>query len=273
MPDVYATITEADPAVLDELARILELRAAHPRQQEMRDDYLGRLELAPDARVVEVGCGTGAVTRALAELAPDASVVGVDPSPVFLARARELGRAHANLSFVEGDARSLPLEDDSVDVVVFHTTLCHIPGPELALAEARRVLVPGGQLVVFDGDYATTTVALGEIDPLQACADEAVASLVHDRWLVRRLPRLLRDAGCTVTAVASYGFVDADEPEYMLTILGRGADALVAAGRIGPDLAEALKAEARRRADSGEFFGHIAYAAVFARKPEEGLPS
>jgi SAM-dependent methyltransferase len=53
-------------------------------------------------------------------------------------------------------------------VVVFHTILCHVPGPHLALAEAARVLRPGGWLAVFDGDYATTTLALHPSDPLQA---------------------------------------------------------------------------------------------------------
>jgi hypothetical protein len=56
----------------------------------------------------------------------------------------------------------------------------------------------------------------------------------------------------------------------MLTILSRGADTLAAGGRIGPETADALKAEARRRADAGEFFGHIAYAAVFGRRPTDG---
>ena len=51
----------------------------------------------------------------------------------------------------------------------------------------------------------------------------------------------------------------------MLSIVDRGADALLGTGRIGVDAAEALKAEARRRSDEGEFFGHIAYASLVAR--------
>ena len=266
MGDPYAAIAEAEPDLQRELARILELRAAHSGQRAMREAYFARLELPADARVLEVGCGTGAVTRALAELAPEGSALGVDPSPIFLEKARELGSGYENLSFEEADARALPFDDRSFTAVVFHTTLSHIPGPERALAEAFRVLEPSGQLVVFDGDYATTTVAAGDLDPLQACADAAVAALVHDRWLLRRLPRGLRESGFDVTGVESYGFVETEDPQYMLTIVDRGADALVSAGTIAPEAAGALKAEARRRVAAGEFFGHIAYVAFHARR-------
>jgi hypothetical protein len=53
----------------------------------------------------------------------------------------------------------------------------------------------------------------------------------------------------------------------MLSIVERGADALAASGRIGAELAQALKAEAGRRVGEGTFFGHIAYASVIAGKP------
>lgn len=264
MPDVYATIAEADQAVLEELARVLELRAADPRQKAMRDSYLAELAPGDGARLLEVGSGTGAVSRAIAEHAPGAAVTGVDPSPTFVAKAGELSTGYDNMTFDVGDARSLPYEDGSFDIVVFHTTLCHIPGPEGALREAHRVLDRDGVLVVFDGDYATTTVATGDFDPLQPCVDAIIAYLVHDRWLVRRLPTLVTETGFEVTASRSYGYVESTEPAYMLTLVERGADQLAGAGRIGDDTARALKAEAHRRVDTGTFFGHIAYAAVFA---------
>jgi hypothetical protein len=53
----------------------------------------------------------------------------------------------------------------------------------------------------------------------------------------------------------------------MLTLVDRGADVLASSGSIGKDQAEALKREARRRADAGSFFGHISYVSVIARKP------
>ena len=125
-----------------------------------------------------------------------------------------------------------------------------------------------GSSRVFDGDYATTTCASGDFDPLQACAEACVDYLVHDRWLVRRLPKLVRTAGFELVRSGIYSYMEAPSSDgYMLAIVDRGADALVATGRVTSEMAEELKAEARRRSDAGEFFGHIAYASVVARKP------
>jgi SAM-dependent methyltransferase len=234
----------------------------------MRDAYLADVPFPDGARVLEAGSGTGAVARALAALPAVGEVVGLDPSPEFLRRARELAEGIAGLTFVEGDARSLPFEPASFDVVVFHTTLCHVPEPLGALEEAHRVLAADGLLVVFDGDYVTTTLATGSFDPLQACADAVVDSLVHDPYLVRRLPRLLAEAGFVAGRLRGHSYVEAPSVSgYMLAIADRGADALVAQGRIDTAAGAALKAEVQRRSAGQEFFGHIAYASVVARKP------
>ncbi len=268
MPDVYATITEADRAVVERLVDILELRAADPQQQEMREAYFSDIEFPADARVAEIGCGPGPVARALASRPGVGEVVGVDPSPIFIEQARDLVHDLPNLSFVEGDGRALPLEDRSFDVVVFHTTLCHVPGPRQALTEASRVLRDDGFVVIFDGDYATTTVATGDFDPLQACIEAWVEHLVHDRWLVRRLPKLVREAGFEVRQFRSHSYTKAPSSGgYLLAIIDLGADTLLASGAITAETAEALKAEARIRSDAGEFFGHIAYASLIAQKP------
>jgi ubiquinone/menaquinone biosynthesis C-methylase UbiE len=171
------------------------------------------------------------------------------------------------VSFQEADARALPFEEDTFDVVVFDSTLTHVPGPQRALAEVFRVLRPSGYLAAFDGDYATTTVASGDHDPLQACVDAMVDNSVHDRWLGRRLPALVGGCGFEIESFRSHGFVETTEAEYMLTIVERGADILHSSGQLGDDAAAALKAEARRRVEAGTFFGHISYVSLVARKP------
>jgi len=188
MPDVYAKVTEAPAQILTGLMAALELRAADPQQRAMVEAYLTDAALPGGAKVLEVGCGTGAITRTLAAWPGVAGAVGVDPSPVFLARARGLARGLATVSFAEGDGRSLPFAAGTFDAVVFHTTLCHVPRPEIAVHEAVRALRPAGRLIVFDGDYATATVATRPGDPLDACVDGFRDHFVHDPWLVRRLP-------------------------------------------------------------------------------------
>jgi ubiquinone/menaquinone biosynthesis C-methylase UbiE len=265
MADVYASITDADPALVARIAEVLELRAADPQQTAMRQAYLTDIAVPDQARVLEVGCGTGPVTRELAGWPGVAQATGIDPSPTFLDRARRLDPP-TNTRFVQGDARALPVPDHRFEVVVFHTTLCHIPGPELALAEAARVLRPGGWLAIFDGDYLTTTVATGPADPLQACAQGFVEASVHDPWLVRHLPGLVEPAGFAPLTQRSFGYLETGDARYTPTIVERGADALAGAGRIGPQTAAALKAEAHRRIATGQFFGHIAYTSLVARK-------
>ena len=266
MPDVWATVAELDTATQERMADVLETRGADPRQQEMRQTFLADVAVPADAEVLEVGCGTGVLTRVLAGLPAVRRVVGVDIAASLLDKARELAAGIAGIEFEQADARSLPFDDERFDLLVFDSTLSHVPEPDRALGEAFRVLRPEGLLAAFDGDYATATVALVEHDPLQTCVDTMMANSVTDRRVMRRLPALLRRSGFQLEKTRSHGFVETGDGGYMLTVIDRGADMLAASGTIGDELAASLKAEARRRVQAGGFFGHIAYVSVIARK-------
>jgi demethylmenaquinone methyltransferase/2-methoxy-6-polyprenyl-1,4-benzoquinol methylase len=107
---------------------------------------------------VDVACGTGALTRELQVLAPEAVVVGLDFSLEMLKRARPTGGAESappgpsepSLRLAAGDALALPLADASVDVVTIAFGLRNLPEPGQGLLEFRRVLRPGGRLVVCE---------------------------------------------------------------------------------------------------------------------------
>jgi demethylmenaquinone methyltransferase / 2-methoxy-6-polyprenyl-1,4-benzoquinol methylase len=99
--------------------------------------------LADGEVAADVACGTGALTAELAALAPGAVVVGFDFSQEMLRRA---GRGR----FAAGDALALPLADASVDVVTIAFGLRNLPEPGQGLLEFRRVLRPGGRLVVCE---------------------------------------------------------------------------------------------------------------------------
>ena len=90
MPNIYTRVTEAASPILEGLMGVLELRAADPQLRVMLTTYLTDAALPQRSRVLEVGCGTGAVTRSVAKWPGVSAAVGVDPSPVFVAKAREL---------------------------------------------------------------------------------------------------------------------------------------------------------------------------------------
>lgn len=119
-----------------------------------RDEVLDRAAVAPGDAVLDVGCGTG--TQALLTLArvlPGGSVIGLDINPRMIAAARrKICRAGAAIEVVQGDATALPFDADRFDVVMVTTVLHMIATPEhpTCLAEARRVLKPGGRLVLID---------------------------------------------------------------------------------------------------------------------------
>ena len=90
MPDPYASIAQADQALQARLADVLELRAADPQQRAMIHAHLGELELPQKATALEVGCGTGAVTRILATIPHREG--GRDRSFIRIYRAGALSR-------------------------------------------------------------------------------------------------------------------------------------------------------------------------------------
>ena len=267
MPDAFANITALPAEMIETIANVLETRAAIPSQQQMLHDYLSSLAFPENAKVLEIGCGTGPVCRVLARWPNVENVIGVDPSATLLSRARELSQGHDSIEYEEGDGKSLRFSDSEFDIVVLHTLLTHVPEPQQILAEARRVLKPGGWLAVCDGDFSTATLQTGPNDPLEACTKAFVENFVHDQWLVRRMSALTQAAGFEVQPIRSYGLIETISPGLTMSWIDRGADALTASGRIGQDLAEALKREGHRRAESGSFFGYMAYAALAARRP------
>jgi ubiquinone/menaquinone biosynthesis C-methylase UbiE len=267
MSDVWTAVKDLDAATQERLADVLEKRGADSQQQAMRRAFLQELPFPHEARVLDVGCGTGVLTRALARWPGVASVIGVDPAPALLEKARAAAADISNVSFREADGRSLPFEDAMFDIVTTDSMLSHVSGAERAIEEAFRVLRPNGCLAVFDGDYATTTVALGDHDPLQVCVDAMMANSVTDRRIMRRLTNVVAGCGFRIDSFRSFGFAEIGNDGYMLTIVDRGADILSSQNLIGKETAAALKQEARRRLQAGRFFGHIAYAGLIARKP------
>jgi ubiquinone/menaquinone biosynthesis C-methylase UbiE len=121
-------------------------------------------------RVLDLACGTGTFEQRVLAAVPDAQIVGVDLAPAMVERARAKLDGRPNVRFEQADVHALPFDDNAFDVAVCANTFHYFTHPEAVLAEARRVLQPGGRLVVLDWcrDFWTCRVmdaVLPRIDP------------------------------------------------------------------------------------------------------------
>jgi len=174
----------------DERVDTWEDVAASDAFLRLRDRVVELAEPREDDRVVDLGAGTGLLTLALAPRVAD--VVAVDYSAAMLERLDALAASDGvhNLRTVEADLRRLPLEDECATLLVSNYAFHHLddPGKELALSEARRVLQPGGRLIVCDMMFSLS---------LEARDRQVVMEKVFS--LLRRGPagviRILKNAG------------------------------------------------------------------------------
>jgi SAM-dependent methyltransferase len=198
-------------------------------------------------RVLEVGCGVGAQTVALARDNPEASFVSCDVSRESLsaARARVAAAGLGNVRFEEADIFALPFDDAAFDHVFVCFVLEHLTDPERAVRALLRVLAPGGTLTVIEGDHGSVIM-----HPDSAMAHRTIEALVElqrraggNANIGRSLYPLLVDAGVAdVRVELRTVYADASHPERVqgftldtFTAMVRGVrESALAAGLIDP---------------------------------------
>jgi SAM-dependent methyltransferase len=116
-------------------------------------EFLGWLAVPPGARWLDVGCGTGALAQTILALTAPSEVVGIDPSPAYVAFARDRTN-DLRAKFEVEDAQALREASATFDAVVAGLVLNFVPEPEKALSEMARVARPGGTVAAYVWDYA-----------------------------------------------------------------------------------------------------------------------
>lgn len=242
----------------DHAAR-LEHRARAQDEASARAEYLTLLRISPGERVLDVGCGSGVVTRAIAERTGRAgSVVGLDPSVELL----KIARAHARdaglggtIDFQEGDCRDLVFADASFDVVVAATVLAHVPEAEKALPEMVRVARAGGRVGVFDFDGDGLVIA----HPDRALTRRIVASHCDNGavngWLVRELPAILSELGLKDVQTRGFMSLERGKGSFYADLAQRAAKAAAQAGAITATELDQWLAELQAVLDNNRFLG------------------
>lgn len=198
----------------------------HAQLAEAQATLLASASLATGERVLDVACGTGLVTfEAAHAVGPTGQVVGVDisGSMVDAAQRRAQNRQLSNVSFARMDAETLDLPDATFDVALCALGLMYLPDPEQALREMRRVLRPGGRLVlavwgrrsqcgwsplfpIVDAEVASEVCPLffhlGQEDALAQLCTDAKFAAIEQRRITTTLIYADADEACNAAFVA-----------------------------------------------------------------------
>jgi SAM-dependent methyltransferase len=157
--------------------------------------------LTPDVTLLDVGCGPGTITAVLAGIVGMAIGVDIEPNAIATANRLATGAGLANLAFVEADMTALPFDDETFDAVFCHAVLYHQSHAMLTrtLAEARRVLKPGGLLGTRDADVGGN-ILHPELDGVRLALE------LWQRWYEHDDPDALRFGRRQSSILRAHGF-------------------------------------------------------------------
>lgn len=200
--DPHRFVNELDREAIERLINRLESRAKDHVFSRLFFKYAEQLALPESAQVLEIGCGTGAMTRFLAQRDNfSGKAFGVDQSAAFIDAANRFSQQENisdRIDFMVGDVHQLDFPDASFDAVIAHTLVSHVTEPDTVIREMARVVRPGGTIVIFDGDYASLTFAYPD-HKFGNKMDQALANATfNNTHIMRDLPLLLPTLGLEI---------------------------------------------------------------------------
>ena len=262
----------ADAERARDLATRLERRGKAADEIAARETYLDLLDIRPGQRVLDVGCGSGVVTRDIARRVGSGGIaVGVDPSPALLAIARDLAREAGvanRIEFREGSALGLPFADASFDTVVCITVLSHVPNGETAVPELARVVRPGGRLGVYDLDTDMTAFTHTDRALTRRIVAAASDATAVNGWLVRHLPAMFRQMGLEDVSARGFFPLETEANSFYATMAERHAEVALKTGAIDEAEQRRWLDAFHRQAARGPIVAGRLHIFVWGRKPQ-----
>jgi len=195
-----------------ELARLkAQVELLWPKEREVT----ARLGLQDGQEILEIGSGPGFVTQRLLEDLPTARITGLEIDPLLIERAREklAGPDAERVTIVQGDVMNPPLPEGRFDLAFARYLFMHIPDPVGAARQIKRLLKPGGRLVISELDAGFTGLRVPELpeyDPWAKKWEQALSKRGSNPHMGRHLPRVLAAAGFTDIKLEPY-LVSSDE--------------------------------------------------------------
>lgn len=268
--DPHRFSNELDETAVERIAARLESRAQDDVFARLLDQWLARLTWPPKARVLELGCGTGAVLRSLARRGDfTGTAVGVDQCRPFIDIASALAQTEGvadQLAFQIGDAHKLDFPAESFDIVIAHTLISHVTAPIIVLSEMARVVRRGGIVVVFDGDYASLTYAYRDHSFGQRMDAALANSTFNNPRIMRDLPRLLPGLCLELDSAWGETVVEIGQASYFKSFAETYVPYVKKSGTLPKQSIDAWHREQRDAMENGTFFAACNYYTFLARR-------
>jgi len=264
--DPYNNPDQQTDTTIQAMVTRLEERGGHPVFAEMIGAYLSQVPTEVPLRVLDLGCGTGVVARACERtLHPGSVLVGADISQRLLDAAAALSPG-SRVLWRKVNAGGLSFGDADFDVIVMHTLLSHAGEPEALLREVHRVMKPGGSLIVFDADHASTTYGLPEYARMRATDQRLAEAIATHPDICRQLPRLLKSAGFRLDRHCSEIFSECGRGDFWLSSVRGFARLIPALGILPVEEGQAWVESMLASHEDGTFFAAGSYYTFFASK-------
>jgi SAM-dependent methyltransferase len=238
-----------------------------PAIVEQRARTRAALGVRSGERGLDVGCGPGLLAaELLREVGTRGRIVAMDRSADMLAAARERLRGQP-VAFVHSDAAVLPFADASFDFVVAVQVYLYVPDVARALAEAARVLRPGGRLVVVDTDWDSCVWLTADRARHRRIMEARMGDYAHAH-LPTRLPGLLKGAGLGLTHAAAIPVLEVryDPDAFSGGTIAITRDSAITGG-VPREEAEAWEADLRGRTGDGDYFFSVTRFLFVATRP------
>jgi len=201
MVDLFQVVDDLDKEKQELVANRLEIRAAMPSFAKIRKSYFDRLGLLSEKHIHELGCGTGAICRAVAE---DPSfkgqISGSDLSASLVNQARKLAKEAGleSIQFFQADGQGSDFPAGAYDVVLAHTVFSHVAEPTALVREMMRLARQGGRLVIHDADFSSVTFGSGNAELDRKMPKQYLDAICQSPYVMHDMPRLLKQFGLEV---------------------------------------------------------------------------
>jgi len=269
LPDPWHQVDASGEA--DRLIQVLEEADLAPGWAELRQTWLDYSGVRPGDCVLDVGCGTGVVTRNLTQrVGRQGRVVGIDPSTRLiekaLRRAEEEGLKD-RIEFRCADGAALPFSDESFDLVVASAVFGHVPNGMEVLKEMVRVARPGGTVLAFDHDIDMIVINAADRDLTRRIVHAYCDRYFTSGWAGRELYAMFREAALEEIQVLPLMHTSTQFEPYWKRMVERLSTVAIKTGVVSEQEAGVWRGDLERKGHEGRFFASRSYFCLRGRTP------